>query len=110
MESHHFESSVSKWTTPQPFCSMIALHDVDLLPIDDTLKYEHFGRHPYHLIPFWMHPVYYTYSKYIGGAIIISRESYRLINGFSNRFWGWGQEDDEFGVRIRAANLAVSAV
>lgn len=110
MESYYFESSVSRWTEPQPPCTMIALHDVDLLPIADDLKYEHVGRHPYHLIPFWMHPLYYAYSRYIGGVIIISRESYRQINGFSNRFWGWGKEDDEFGLRLRAANLAVSGI
>lgn len=107
MESHHFESSSSERTQPQPACSMVALHDVDLLPVDDDLRYEHFGRYPYHLIPHWMHPLYYTYSRYIGGAIIISRESYKLINGFSNRFWGWGHEDDEFGLRMREANLVV---
>lgn len=109
MESQYFESSVSGWTQPQPACSMIALHDVDLLPIDDDLKYEHYGRYPYHLIPYWMHPLYYAYSRYTGGAIIISRESYKLINGFSNRFWGWGREDDEFGLRMRAANLVIQS-
>ena len=25
----------------------------------------------------------------------------------SNRYWGWGMEDDEFGFRIREANLEV---
>ncbi|KAL5967901.1 Beta-14-galactosyltransferase 7 [Taenia solium] len=109
MESQHFESSMSEWTQPQPACSMVALHDVDLLPIDDDLRYEHFGRYPYHLIPYWMHPLYYAYSRYIGGAIIISRESYKLINGFSNRFWGWGHEDDEFGLRMREANLVIQS-
>lgn len=28
-------------------------------------------------------------------------------NGMSNRFWGWGREDDEFYRRIRAAGLQV---
>ncbi|KAL5111885.1 hypothetical protein TcWFU_004026 [Taenia crassiceps] len=84
MESQHFESSMSERTQPQPACSMLALHDVDLLPTDEDLRY-------------------------IGGAIIISRESYKLINGFSNRFWGWGQEDDEFGLRIREANLVIQS-
>lgn len=25
----------------------------------------------------------------------------------SNRYWGWGKEDDEFGIRLREANLSV---
>lgn len=28
-------------------------------------------------------------------------------NGMSNRFWGWGREDDEFYRRFRAAGLQV---
>ncbi len=91
-----------------PPCSMIALHDVDLVPIDESVKYEHFGKQPYHLIPYWMHPVYFTYTKYIGGAMIISRETFAKVNGFTNRFWGWGREDDEFGLRLQENNFAVS--
>lgn len=107
MESHYFESTLSQWTTPLPSTQMVALHDVDLLPVADDLKYEHFGKFPYHLIPYWMHPQYYNYPKYIGGAMIISRQSFHLVNGFSNRFWGWGREDDEFGLRMREADLTV---
>lgn len=28
-------------------------------------------------------------------------------NGMSNRFWGWGREDDEFYRRLRKAELQV---
>lgn len=30
-------------------------------------------------------------------------------NGMSNRFWGWGREDDEFYRRIKGAGLQVSS-
>ena len=30
------------------------------------------------------------------------------VNGLSNRFWGWGREDDELYVRMIEANLKVS--
>ncbi|VDL44371.1 unnamed protein product [Hymenolepis diminuta] len=108
MENHYFESTFSKWTMSLPPSQMIALHDVDLLPTSNNLKYEHFGKFPYHLIPHWMHPQYYNYPKYIGGAMIISRQSFNLVNGFSNRYWGWGREDDEFGLRLKEANLNAS--
>lgn len=29
-------------------------------------------------------------------------------NGMSNRFWGWGREDDEFYRRIKGAGLQVA--
>nr|CDS34729.1 beta 14 galactosyltransferase 7 [Hymenolepis microstoma] len=107
MENHYFESTFSKWTMPLPPTQMIALHDVDLLPVSDSLNYQHSGKFPHHLIPYWMHPQYYNYPKYIGGAMIISRQSFNLVNGFSNRYWGWGREDDEFGLRLKEANLNV---
>ncbi|VDN98647.1 unnamed protein product [Rodentolepis nana] len=107
MENHYFESTFSKWTMPLPSTQMIALHDVDLLPVSDSLNYQHFGKFPHHLIPYWMHPQYYNYPKYIGGAMIISRQSFNLVNGFSDRYWGWGREDDEFGLRLKEANLNI---
>jgi hypothetical protein len=29
------------------------------------------------------------------------------VNGFSNRFWGWGGEDDDLYDRLRSKNLTV---
>lgn len=30
----------------------------------------------------------------------MSRENYRLVNGHSNRFWGWGGEDNDMEERL----------
>ncbi len=30
------------------------------------------------------------------------------VNGLSNRYWGWGREDDEFYVRMVEAEFTVS--
>ena len=30
------------------------------------------------------------------------------MDGMSNKYWGWGLEDDEFFVRMRQANLAIA--
>ena len=32
---------------------------------------------------------------------------YFQVNGMSNRYWGWGREDDEFYVRLKKAGLLV---
>jgi hypothetical protein len=34
--------------------------------------------------------------------------SVRLVNGFSNLFWGWGGEDDDMANRLRIKKLFIS--
>ena len=36
------------------------------------------------------------------------REHFERVNGMSNKYWGWGLEDDEFYVRLKEAGLNVS--
>jgi len=44
--------------------------------------------------------VYSTmYYNLIGGVMSINRENYYRANGFSNVYWGWGSEDDDFSAR-----------
>jgi len=40
------------------------------------------------------------YEQIFGGAGSFSREHFELINGFSNKFWGWGGEDDDLYNRL----------
>jgi len=42
------------------------------------------------------------YKTLFGGVEGFWSEHYRLINGFPNRFWGWGGEDDDLYVRFVA--------
>nr|KAG5702405.1 hypothetical protein BaRGS_027492 [Batillaria attramentaria] len=37
--------------------------------------------------------------NYAGGVIAMNRENYNRINGYSNSYWGWGNEDDDFSAR-----------
>ena len=32
-------------------------------------------------------------------------EQFRQVNGFSNQYWGWGGEDDNFYIRVKKNNL-----
>ncbi len=43
----------------------------------------------------------YDYPTFIGGILLISRVQYSQVDGMSNKYWGWGLEDDEFFVRYR---------
>lgn len=46
-------------------------------------------------------------------GVVLDRTSAGMVplsfqcNGMSNRFWGWGREDDEFYRRIKGAGLQV---
>lgn len=30
------------------------------------------------------------------------------VDGMSNKYWGWGMEDDEFFLRLKSGNMTVS--
>ncbi|CAH8550887.1 unnamed protein product [Heterobilharzia americana] len=92
-----------------PYTNYLALHDVDLLPMDPELKYNmppEYG--PVHLIPSYLHPRYHFFEQYAGGVLIIRRSHYSLVGGMSNSFWGWGREDDEFRIRLKLKQLKIS--
>ncbi|XP_035735105.1 beta-1,4-galactosyltransferase 7-like [Vespa mandarinia] len=85
----------------------IAMHDVDLLPLNDELLYVYPSKGPYHISSPDLHPRYH-YSTFVGGILLIKREHYMQVNGMSNKYWGWGLEDDEFYVRLKEAGLTIT--
>jgi predicted glycosyltransferase involved in capsule biosynthesis len=36
----------------------------------------------------------------VGGAFLLQVEHYKRINGYSNKYFGWGQEDDDMYERV----------
>ncbi|XP_061580829.1 beta-1,4-galactosyltransferase 7 [Cololabis saira] len=82
----------------------LAMHDVDLLPLNPDLDYGFPQDGPFHVASPDLHPLYH-YKTYVGGILLLSKKHYQLCNGMSNRFWGWGREDDEFYRRLRKAQL-----
>lgn len=87
-------------------CDYIAMHDVDLLPQNPDLLYRFPEKGPLHISSHELHPKY-DYPTFIGGILLISRKHYKQVDGMSNKYWGWGLEDDEFFVRMRQANMAI---
>lgn len=82
----------------------VVMHDVDLLPLNDALDYGFPSNGPFHVASPELHPLYH-YKTYVGGILLLTKRHYKACNGMSNRFWGWGREDDEFYRRLRKAEL-----
>lgn len=85
----------------------IAMHDVDLLPMNLELPYQFPETGPYHVAAPHLHPRYH-YQTFIGGILLVNRNHFGLVDGLSNKYWGWGLEDDEFYARITEAQLTIN--
>jgi len=48
------------------------------------------------------------YAGIFGGVVAMTTDSFVKINGFSNRFWGWGGEDDDARRRVEHAHMSVA--
>ncbi|XP_023312748.1 beta-1,4-N-acetylgalactosaminyltransferase bre-4-like, partial [Anoplophora glabripennis] len=83
-------------------------HDIDLLPEDDRNLYTcpEQPRHMSVAIDIFKYKL--PYPAIFGGVSAISKKHFKLLNGFSNSFWGWGGEDDDMSNRIRYHHLFIS--
>ncbi|XP_014205395.1 beta-1,4-galactosyltransferase 1 [Copidosoma floridanum] len=48
------------------------------------------------------------YTGLFGGAIAITKHLFLQVNGFSNVYFGWGAEDDDFYNRLQSKGLPVT--
>jgi hypothetical protein len=72
-------------------CDYMAMHDIDLLPLNDQLDYGYpLSNTPYHVSAPGLHPEY-NYNTFIGGILIVTKDNFLKTNGMSNRYWGWGK-------------------
>jgi len=73
-------------------------HDVDLLPENIDYNYTNHTQKLFTYIK--ENNEYKKYGEMIfGGAILIPINIFFDINGFSNQYWQWGKEDDDFFMR-----------
>lgn len=69
-------------------------HDVDLIPVNVDYSYSEIPTHVATELGQYGYKM--PYANYFGGCVIFTKKHYEAINGFSNKFQGWGCEDDMF--------------
>ncbi|KAL9962614.1 hypothetical protein ACROYT_G031734 [Oculina patagonica] len=86
----------------------VVFHDVDLIPEDARNDYG-CPSSPRHMSTAVNEMDYkLMYKTLFGGVEGFWSEHYRQVNGFPNRFWGWGGEDDDLYVRVREKRLGLT--
>ncbi|KAK3609941.1 hypothetical protein CHS0354_011770 [Potamilus streckersoni] len=86
--------------------SCVIFQDVDAFMMDDRNLYR-CGSDPRHYL------AYSTkygqkglpYSDLYGGVIGFTPDQFRKVNGFSNLYFGWGEEDNDLTIRVKHAGL-----
>jgi glycosyltransferase involved in cell wall biosynthesis len=60
----------------------------------------------------WWHTLlcHPTKPRLASGNFGVWRRDFELVNGFDERFVGWGQEDDDLGLRLRAAGVKLESI
>ena len=87
-------------------CDYIAWHDVDMLPHEEA-DYSYPGDAPQHIATKLSKYGYNLgYDQYFGGVVLFSKDQAYQINGYSNDYWDWGQEDDDLFWRCYFEGLA----
>lgn len=56
----------------------LAMHDVDLLPLNDALDYGFPEDGPFHVASPDLHPLYH-YKTYVGGILLLTKKHYELV-------------------------------
>lgn len=83
-------------------CNYVAFHDVDMLPIDVDYSYTDVPLHlstNFKLDNGEKHRE--IFDEYFGGVTLFPVETFKLINGYSNKYWAWGYEDDDLLLRCK---------
>ena len=81
------------------FSNIYVIHDVDNIPLtNDIINYYYDKNNVNH---------YYGEEHCLGCFFSITKNYFIKVNGFSNSYWGWGCEDNDFQRRINLYNITI---
>jgi hypothetical protein len=73
-------------------CDYVVFHDVDMIPFRVDYSYSEI---PVHLATRFKNVDRFMFEEYFGGVTLFPIDVFEKINGFSNKYWGWGYEDND---------------
>ena len=87
-------------------CDYMVFHDIDMLPIDVDYSYSDI---PLHLATDFIldndEKKREVFEEYFGGVTMFPLSVFEKINGYSNKYWGWGYEDTDLLLRCAHNNV-----
>lgn len=86
-------------------CDYVVFHDVDMIPMIVDYSYSEI---PLHLAnEFKKGEDREIFDEYFGGVTLFPSRYFSKIDGYSNKYWGWGFEDTDLLHRCRKHNIAL---
>lgn len=92
-------------------CDYVVFHDVDMLPIDVDYS---FTLKPLHMATNFIiekgESPREMFEQYFGGVTIFPSKTFRQIDGYSNKYWGWGYEDTDLLYRCEKHGVELNTL
>ena len=82
-------------------------HDIDMIPLMPSLQYDCINSPKLLATAAQQFGFRMPYDQYFGGVIALTWSQFESVNGFSNKYWGWGGEDDDIWQRIGHVGLEI---
>lgn len=83
-------------------CDYVVFHDVDMLP--EYVNYSYSDK-PIHLSTNFIleegEKPRTIFDEYFGGVTLFPTNLFEKIDGYSNKYWGWGYEDNDLLLRCK---------
>ena len=92
-------------------CDYVVFHDIDMLPLWVDYSYSDI---PLHLATDFElekgEKEREIFDEYFGGVTLFPVEAFKKINGYSNKYWGWGYEDTDLLLRCRINEIELNTL
>lgn len=86
---------------------VVCFHDVDMMPLDGAKIYLEITQTTHLAGQAEQNQFELPYPEYFGGVQAVTKSDFTSVNGYSNEYWGWGEEDDDLWLRYQMAGLPV---